>query len=236
VKAPVDARLPDVGGYLVTGPLDLNPNKVGQVLNFNTLSDNYGKQIEHWNGYDITVNARLGGGVFIQGGVSSGKAVTDNCEIAAKLPEVNPVNGHFCHVEEPMLTQFKLSSSYPIPHIGVQVSGTFQSVPGPALSSNLTASNALIFPSLGRNLSSGANATVALIAPSTMYGERVNQLDLRFGKIFRYGRTRTSLNLDVYNALNKDTVLTSSSAYASWLRPNSILPARFGKIGVQFDF
>jgi hypothetical protein len=69
-----------------------------------------------------------------------------------------------------------------------------------------------------------------------MYGERVNQLDLRFGKILKFGRTRTSVNLDVYNALNKDTVLTSSSAYASWLRPSSILQARFAKIGAQFDF
>ena len=46
----------------------------------------------------------------------------------------------------------------------------------------------------------------------------------------------TRINLDVYNVLNKDTVLTSSSAYDSWLRPQSVLPARFAKIGAQFDF
>jgi len=236
VPAPLDSRLPNGGGYTVSGLLDLNPNKVGQVLNYNTLSDNYGRQIEHWNGFDISTNARLRGGVVIFGGISSGKTLTDNCDIAAALPEMNPVNGHYCHVEEPMLTQVKVSGSYPIPRIDVQVSATFQSIPGPGLSSNLTATNALVLPSLKRNLSSGANATVNLIEPSTMFGERVNQLDIRFGKILRYGRTRTSINLDVYNALNKDTVLTSSAAYASWLRPTTVLPARFAKIGVQFDF
>ena len=145
VPAPLDSRLPNGGGYTVSGLLDLNPNKVGQVLNYNTLSDNYGRQIEHWNGFDISTNARLRGGVVIFGGISSGKTVTDNCDIAAALPEMNPVNGHYCHVEEPMLTQVKVSGSYPIPRIDVQVSATFQSIPGPGLSSNLTATNALVF-------------------------------------------------------------------------------------------
>ncbi len=39
------------------------------------------------------------------------------------------------------------------------------------------ATNALIAPPLGRNVASGANgtATVPLIAPGTMYGDRLNQ-------------------------------------------------------------
>src|SRR5262249_1890000 len=47
----------------------------------------FGSQYQHWNGFDISIDARIGGGVFFQGGISSGKAVSDNCEIVSKVPE-----------------------------------------------------------------------------------------------------------------------------------------------------
>jgi hypothetical protein len=45
------------------------------------------------------------------------------------------------------------------------------------------------------------------------------------------------LNLDLYNALNADTILTQNNAYgATWLRPTSIIPSRFVKLSARFDF
>ena len=55
--------------------------------NFVTLAENYGKQIEHWNGVDVIVNARLANGVFLQGGTSTGRTSTDNCDIVDDVPE-----------------------------------------------------------------------------------------------------------------------------------------------------
>ena len=44
--------------------------------------------------------------------------------------------------------------------------------------------------------------TVNLIAPGEVWGDRVNELDLRFAKILKFGRTRTNVGVDLYNVLN----------------------------------
>ena len=60
------------------------------------------------------------------------------------------------------------------------------------LAANYAAPNSVVAPSLGRNLSgNAANVTVNLVAPGTMYGDRINQLDVRVAKTLRYGRSRT---------------------------------------------
>jgi hypothetical protein len=135
------------------------------------------------------------------------------------------------------LTQAKFLGSYTIPRVNVQMSGTLQSLPGPQILANYNAPNAVVAPSLGRSLSGGAaNVTVNLVKPGTMYGERMNQLDLRLAKIMRVGRTRMNVNVDFYNALNGNAVLTQNDSFAVWQQPTSILLARFVKLSAQFDF
>ena len=254
ITAPSDSRLPGSGGYAIGGLYNLNPAKFGvPANNLVTFASNYGKQIEHWNGIDVSINARLQRGLLVQGGFSTGRTSTDSCEIVAQLPEliagvgvVAAIPGaaatsatpqQYCHVDTPFLTQIKGLGSYTIPKIDVQVSGSFQSVPGPQVVGNYNAPNAVVVPSLGRSLSGGAaNVTVNLVTPGAMYGERMNQLDLRFGKILKFSRTRSVLSLDLYNALNANTVLTESNAFAIFRQPQVILLARFAKISLQFDF
>ena len=131
----------------------------------------------------------------------------------------------------------KALGSYTIPKIDVQLSGTFQSIKGPQVVANYNAPNAVVIPSLGRMLAGGApNVTVNLVPPATMYGERLNQLDFRFGKILKFGPTRSVASLDLYNALNASPVLIESNAYAIFRRPQTILLARFVKVSLQFDF
>jgi hypothetical protein len=235
VTAPADPRLPDGGNYVVKGLFDLNPNKVGQVSTYQTFASNFGTQTEHWNGVDATINLRPRAGMLLQGGLSTGRTTTDNCEVRAKLPELSPVNP-FCSTSTGFITQFKFLGAYTIPRADVQISGTFQALPGPTIAANYTAANAVVQPSLGRPLSGGANVTVNLIEPGTMYGERLNQLDLRFGKVLRFGRTRTNVGLDMFNALNANPVLTENSSFAVWRTPLSILQPRYFRISAQFDF
>src|SRR5204863_6313333 len=103
ITAPVDPRLPNGGGYAVNGLYDLNPAKFGVPSNtLVTLSDNYGKQVSHWNGVDVNLNARMAGGVMLAGGTSSGKTLTDNCDVVAKIDNPSPL---YCRVDTGFRTQ-----------------------------------------------------------------------------------------------------------------------------------
>jgi hypothetical protein len=92
--------------------------------------------------------------------------------------------------------------------------------------------------SLGRPLSQNAsNVVINVIAPNTVFGDRINQLDLRLGKIIRVNRTRTNINLDIVNALNSNDNLGYSPTFgATWPAPTSVLTARLFRISAQFDF
>jgi hypothetical protein len=251
LTAPSDPRLPGGGGYTVSGLYNLKPAAFGRVAdNFITYASNYGKSINHWNGVDATFNARIRTGMTLQGGTSTGRTSTNNCEVAKQLPEilfgalnVGEANanvwqpGAYCQQTGKFLTQAKLIGTYIVPRIDVQVAATYQNLPGPQLIANYTALNAAVAPSLGRSLSGGAaNIVVNLTEPGTLYGARMNELDLRIGKILRFGRVRATPSFDIYNVLNANPILTESKAFATWRRPQNILGARFFELVLKTDF
>lgn len=83
-----------------------------------------------------------------------------------------------------------------------------------------------------------------LVEPGTLYGARINNLDMRIAKIIRFGSTRAQVGVDVYNLLNNDVVTTYNNGYTApvagrgsiWLTPTAILPARYARINLQVDF
>jgi hypothetical protein len=255
LTVPADSRLPGNGGYTLSGLYDVKPEKFGQQQNYNTLSDKFGKQIEHWDGIDASLSARLQNGLVFQGGLSSGRTLEDNCEIVAKLPEMLNMTGaqasqtpntpamwrpaQYCHRASPMLTQVKMYGVYTVPRIDVQLAGTFRSTPGNEINAAFAASNQFLAASstLGRPLAGGsANVTVGLLSPNSVFVDRRNELDLRFGKILRAGKSRSIVSLDIYNALNTDALINVNQNFAAWMRPTEILNARLAKFSIQFDF
>jgi hypothetical protein len=139
-----------------------------------------------------------------------------------------------------VLTQLRGLSSYVVPKADVQLSAVFQSKPGAMLAANYAAPNSDVVPSLERNLSGNApNVTVNLLAPGTRFGDRINQLDLRAAKTLKFGRSRTLVAVDIYNALNSSAVLTYNSAFVpggTWLQPLTILTPRFFRITAELVF
>jgi hypothetical protein len=258
VTAPLDPRLPGGGGYVVAGLYDVVPEKAGQIDNFVTDSDKYGSWAQHFDGVDLVVSVRAARGLTINGGTSTGRTVADNCDVRAQLPElatttmgtstfgaglsgsaVTPVSP-YCRVSYGVLTQLRGLASYMVPGIDVQVSTAFQSKPGAMLAANYAAPNNAVAPSLGRNLSgNAANVTVNLVTPGSMYGDRINQLDLRVAKTLRMGRWRTTLGVDVFNFLNSSAVLTYNNSYVAggpWLQPLTVLTPRFVRLTGEVIF
>ena len=260
MTVPSDPRLPGGGGYRLEGLAALRPEAFGRAAqNHNTLDRAYGEQKEHWNGFDVTVDARLQNGLSLQVGTSTGKTSENDCDILPKVPELANVSGttgfssvivptgtpngwrprQFCSRETPWLTQFKTFGVYLVPKVDVQISGTFRSIPGDALRAVFNASNAYLAAnsSLGRALAGGApNIPIDLVAPYTVFLPRRNELDMRFGKVLRMGRTKSVVSVDVYNFLNTDVVVNANQNFAVWMRPTQILNARQVKFSVQFDY
>jgi hypothetical protein len=267
VTAPVDPRLPNGGGYQVCGMYDVNVAQFGKVNNVIDFASKFGGISEAYNGIDLNMNARLPHNVGVTAGINSGTSYqtvsngkisevysrTNTCAIAQN-PSLtwtsNPLTsgssaitngsqGQFCNVNVPWLTQFKASATVPLPWWGFQTSATFQSMPGPPISAVWAAPNSVIAPSLSRNIAAGANATlpINLVAPATMFEPRLNQVDVRVSKIFKAGRTKTQLNLDLFNALNVSPVLVENTTYGpNWTQPTYILAGRILKFGAQINF
>jgi len=241
VTAPADPRLPDGGGYPVCGLYDISFAKFGQSDNVVKLANGFGEQLEVYNGVDFSLNARLPRGFVISGGTSTGRVMTDNCSVID-----SPQRLLNCRTVPPFQTQVKLILVYPLPWWGLQTAATIQSIPGPEITASYAASNAQIFPTLGRNLAScgaaatacNGTATVPLLAPGTYFGDRLNQVDLRLSKAFALpGSRRVQALVDLYNLFNANPVLALNNTFGpQWQRPTQILQGRLVKLGVQVDF
>ena len=245
MPAPSDPRLPSGGGYMVDDLFNVVQAKFGQTSNniFRTT-----KQTQSFNGMLLSISARIKDGLTLQGGVNSGKQVTDYCSVRSDLPEftlgvagaiLSPTNP-YCRVDPGFVTKTSFVGSYRIPKIDVLVAGTFRSDQGAPLRATWNAPVALVSAALGRPAAvAGTTVPIDLIAPGEVWGDRVNEIDLRVGKNLQFGRWRTNVGVDVFNLINSNAVLTYNQTFApggAWLIPQSVLTPRFVKVSAQIDF
>jgi len=247
VAVPGDLRIPASGQTLTV--YDINPI-LRSGLPFNTTSNqitytsNYGEQFQHWNGFDLTTSARLKRNTTAQGGLTFGKSMNDNCGVIAAAPQlVGSTPVEYCHNESGWQPQLKFLATYELPWYGLRVSGNFQSLPGPGIQAGVIYTGAQLAPALGRPFTAGAagQKTVNVFIPNTVFGDRLNQLDLRFARIFKIGKSTLDADFDFYNAFNSDASLTQTTAYngtngGAWLKPTAIIQGRIFKAGIRWDF
>ncbi|MEP7306616.1 MAG: carboxypeptidase regulatory-like domain-containing protein [Acidobacteriota bacterium] len=267
ITTPNDPRLPGGGGYPVSFLVRNNRSVLGVSDPYYTTSADYGEETHYWHGVDVTLNARLHNGLLFQGGTSTGRGVNDTCAVlvgrfgrpmtpsTTTVAATGIVAGQpACSATEPWLTSARGLVSYTVPKIDVLVSailrtqanvqpGADVATNGASRSANYLMSATQFLAATGRPLRTGVTTeTVNLLLPGQIYGERVNNIDMRVAKIVRIKATKANVGVDLYNLTNANTPTTFESTYdpgtggERWMRPTALLQPRFVRFNVQFDF
>jgi Carboxypeptidase regulatory-like domain len=264
VVAPLSARLPGGGGYTIgttAQPLyNVTQNVASTINNYTTLASNFGNQYQHYNGFLMDLQSRLRNGLTLSVGFNIGDTVSDNCAIRAAdpslgsaltsaavqtaAPAVTPSNP-WCHVDSGWVYRIVGLGTYIIPKVDVLFGLTLRSDQGGQLAANYTIPFAVAqVGGLTHAYANGISPTVNLIQPGTLYGDRINELDFKLAKVFRFGHTRLNAGGEVYNSLNSNSVLTYNQTFnpaiqsgpGAWLQPTQIMTPRYFKVTAQFDF
>ena len=141
--------------------------------------------------------------------------------LGAPLP-TNP----WCDTSTRWVTRVTGLGTYTIPKIDVLIAAPSAATRAATLAANWAAPNSATV-GLNRPFAgvAGTTVTVNLIEPGTLYGDRVNQFDLRFAKILRFGRTRINVGFDLYNVTNSAPVLSYNQTFVLPSRPTRRLVA-----------
>ena len=233
----IPAGLPGAG-QVVDGLFNITPGALATIPRNTTKNagENFGDFSEVFNGVDIETNARFDNGALVQGGVTFGETVNNDC-----FTIDSPQNLYQCEVATPWWSgngQVKLSGSYPLPG-EVELSAVYQNIPGASIQANATFFSADVI-GLGRPLSGLGRVTVPLLEPNADYDGRLNQLDFRVAKVFRFEGAMARITFDLYNATNSSSILTRNNTYgttgAGWGNVTGIMPGRLFKLGGQFSW
>jgi len=241
IMAPVDARLPGGGGYRVDGLYDISLAKFGLASNVVKMASDFGDRVQVNDFVNFNINTRFATGLRFGAGIDTGRTVNDTCFVVDSPQEL--LN---CRVVTPFggATQLKMFGSYELP-AEFTVSGIYQDVSGINYVANFAAPNALIVPSLGRNLSAcgtrpvcTSTATVPLLAPQQEFEDRWRRLDLRLSKSIRFNeRVRVQANIDLYNVMNHAGIIQENTSYGrQWLLPTELEDPRILQFSGQLEF
>jgi hypothetical protein len=218
-------NIPDPQGNGGTIPVyNVNRSVFGLV---NELDTNSNVNTRVYKGVDVSVGWRLPGGGTLTGGTSTGRTLTNTCDVE------DPNNQRFCDYNQysvPLQTLFKLSGTYPLRY-GIRLSGTFQHTPGleriVTYQVSRTQVPTLVVTSVNERLNE----------PGSLFNDTVNQTDVSITKSFRRGTYELRPELSVFNLFNSNAVLTQTNTFGSALgNAITILPQRMARLGLTVKF
>ena len=254
LTAPLNERLPGGGGYPVSYYFPKPGVNTANIQDRYTFASEYGDWTNYWHGVDAVVHARLRRGLTLQIGSSTGRAVADNCDIVARVPELlnnaltNPSSfvtsryqpAESCRKVELWQTQVRGFAAFTIPKIDVLVSGIVRSQP------NVLFGGGGIPAAVPEGNSAGLSALYAtpqgqvnLLQPGRVYGDRINQIDMRLGKNLNVDGTRATIAVDVLNVSNTNTPTSYQQIFGDgtqYRRPLTILNPRLAGFNVTIEF
>jgi hypothetical protein len=233
LTAPTDSRLAGGGGYPVTVFVPTAAANAVAPQTFLTRESNIGdERTSVWDGVELALNSRLRNGLVAQIGTTTGRGKVNDCSVATLYNNVGlggvitGPNPRGCNNVEPWQTTLRGLVSYTIPRIDVLLSAVVRSQPPSAITANWQVPNSLISAALG-HLPPGATATgltTILLTDNEhrVYAdERRTQVDMRFAKIVRFGRTRTDVGVDVNNLFNTSYATGFNGTYVQGTNPAS---------------
>ncbi len=246
LMVPEDPRLPNGGGYPLT-IVDLNPSAFGVAQNVTRNAELLGGRSESWHGVDLNFSARLDN-VLFQGGFATGKRTTDACAVNEAVPErINQGAGgltgggdsvvpvEHCATETPWIHQGSIFGSYTFPY-DIVLSGTFFSRAGRQRFAVVSVPTSVAEAALGRPPTE-SSINVNVIPPGSVYGDRLNQTDLRLAKVIGIGgAANIRASLDIYNVFNTNAVARERYTLRDYLQPIGVQPGRLMKLTMQLNF
>jgi hypothetical protein len=262
-----------LNGETITA-FQINQNKFGVTpdIHLSTFTDT-GTRRNVYNGFELGTNARLPRRTLLFAGWTFERTVDVACNSTD-----NPNTFRFCDqsgnallgepaVSIPYLHEFKVNGNLPLWY-GFEVSASWQSYAGSlkAAAGGLSWSvsrgstrypsdcavpgctpGAIVLPS---RFAGDPAITVQLAAPGTRYQPRWNQLDFTLRRTFKFGAKQLQAQVNLFNALNANPVLTEGTALGSNVSiapflssdpnsggtPLSILQPRIIQLGAQIRF
>ncbi|MEO8258439.1 MAG: TonB-dependent receptor [Acidobacteriota bacterium] len=259
INAPADSRLPEGGNYPITVFL---PNTAAATQNFLTRESTFGSDGQEreafYDGINFNVNARMRNGLFVSIGSQTGRRIDDRCNVVANFNNPNNANLSLqgpnprdCRDIDPWETTVRGLGSYTVPKLDVLVSATVRSQPSLQLTANWQVPNTTVRTLLGGTLPPGllatGNSTIDLTDSEHLIfaGNRRTQVDMRFAKVLKFGRTKTDIGVDLYNLLNTNYATTYQGTYTTvagqplggtWGNPTAIYPPRFVRLNLTVNY
>ena len=248
--APSDPRLPGGGNYPITVYLANTSAATQNNLKQEKNVSSDGKERDaFYDGVNFNVNARMQNGLFVSVGTQTGRRVDDRCNVVTNFNNgATGPNPRDCREFESVADDDPRSRQLHASEGGCahQRDGALAAAAGDGATwvvPNTTVRTLLggTLPASGALLATGNSNIDLTDSEHAIYAKnRRTQVDMRFAKIVRLGRTRADIGVDLWNLFNTNYATAYAGTYTAeggtWQNPTAIYAPRFVRLNFTVDF